>query len=229
MGISRGNITTNIIKKGLVFNMDAANRASTIPNTSTLKTFNTIDLSQSGSIVTDATWEAGSPPTFDFDGTDGKIETNFTANGFSGLTVSAWIYRINNQTQYFADQWIEGGGTSSSWGLSTYNNKLLFFIRAGSSTKTVTGGTNVATGVWRNVTGIWDGSNIYVYLNSISDATPVSCTSMNTTTPNMSIASSTNDQYFLNGNIGCVHVYNRALSASEVLFNYNGLKSRFGL
>ena len=106
---------------------------------------------------------------------------------------------------------------------------FFFFIRAGSSTKVITGGTNVATGVWRNVTGIWDGSNIYVYLNSISDATPVSCTSMNTTTPNMSIASSTNDQYFLNGNIGCVHVYNRALSASEVLFNYNGLKSRFGL
>ena len=29
--------------------------------------------------------------------------------------------------------------------------------------------------------------------------------------------------------IGCIHIYNRALSASEVLFNYNGLKSRFGL
>ena len=30
MGVSRGNITTNIIKSGLIFNMDAANRASTI-------------------------------------------------------------------------------------------------------------------------------------------------------------------------------------------------------
>ena len=91
----------------------------------------------------------------------------------------------------------------------------------------ITGGTNIATGVWRNVTGIWDGSNIYVYLDSISDATPVSCTSMNTTTPNMSIASSTNNQYILNGNIGCVQIYNRALSASEVAQNYNALKNRF--
>jgi hypothetical protein len=31
------------------------------------------------------------------------------------------------------------------------------------------------------------------------------------------------------GEIACVQIYNRALSASEVLFNYNGLKSRFGL
>ena len=30
-------------------------------------------------------------------------------------------------------------------------------------------------------------------------------------------------------NIGPTQIYNRALSASEVLFNYNGLKSRFGL
>jgi len=224
-----GSITTEIIADGLVFNMDAANRASTIPSTSTLKTFNTIDTSISGSIVTDATWEEGSPSTFDFDGTDGKIETNFTTNGFSGLTVSAWIYRISNQVQYFASQWIEGSGTSSSWGLDTYTNKLLFFVRAGSSSKVITGGTNITTGVWRNVTGIWDGSNIYVYLDGISDATPVSCTSMNTTTPNMSIASSTNDQYFLNGNINSVHVYNRALSANEVLHNYNALKGRFGL
>ena len=37
MGISRGNITTNIIKKGLVFNMDAANRAS-YPKTGTTAT-----------------------------------------------------------------------------------------------------------------------------------------------------------------------------------------------
>ena len=59
MGISRGEITTRIVKDGLVFNMDPANRASTIPSTSTTKTFNTINLSQSGSIVTDATWEAG--------------------------------------------------------------------------------------------------------------------------------------------------------------------------
>jgi hypothetical protein len=32
-----------------------------------------------------------------------------------------------------------------------------------------------------------------------------------------------------NGDIGPVQIYNRALSASEVLQNYNALKSRFGL
>ena len=35
--------------------------------------------------------------------------------------------------------------------------------------------------------------------------------------------------YDTTGNISPVHIYNRALSASEVLHNYNALKSRFGL
>ena len=49
MGIRRGEITTNIIRNGLVFNMDPANRASYIPDATT--SFNTIDLSSSGSLT----------------------------------------------------------------------------------------------------------------------------------------------------------------------------------
>jgi hypothetical protein len=44
-----GSITTDIIADGLVFNMDAANRASYIPDATTA--FNTIDLSNSGSLI----------------------------------------------------------------------------------------------------------------------------------------------------------------------------------
>ena len=44
MGIRRGEITTKIVSDGLIFNFDAANRASYV-NGST-KTFNTINLSQ---------------------------------------------------------------------------------------------------------------------------------------------------------------------------------------
>ena len=43
-----GSITTGIIADGLVFNMDAANRASTIPSTSTTTAFNTVDTAISG-------------------------------------------------------------------------------------------------------------------------------------------------------------------------------------
>ena len=34
---------------------------------------------------------------------------------------------------------------------------------------------------------------------------------------------------YLDGNVGAVRLYNRALSAAEILQNYNAQKSRFGL
>ena len=43
-----GSITTDIIADGLVFNMDAANRASYVPNATT--SYNTLDLSNNGSL-----------------------------------------------------------------------------------------------------------------------------------------------------------------------------------
>ncbi len=51
MGIRRGSISTPIIADGLVFNMDAANRAS-YPKTGT-KSYNTITLTQTGSLYND--------------------------------------------------------------------------------------------------------------------------------------------------------------------------------
>ena len=227
MGIRRGSISTPIIADGLVFNMDAANRASTIPSTNTTKTFNTLDLSQSGSIVTDATWEAGSPPTFDFDGSDAKIETNFNSANFTSLTVSNWVYRSTGGTHYLANQWVEGSASTSAWGINTHVNKAYFFVRAGSSSPTIFGSSTLNSGVWLNICGVWDGSQIHVYVNGIADATPQTCASMNNSSVNMSIGASTNNLYYLNGNINNVHIYNRALSANEVLHNYNALKSRF--
>ena len=53
--------------------------------------------------------------------------------------------------------------------------------------------------------------------------------SLNSTTP-FNIGSF-KDGYgnFFTGDVACVHIYNRVLSESDVLHNYNALKGRFGL
>ena len=66
-----GNITTNIIKSGLVFNMDPANRASTIPLSNVETSFNTINLSQSGSFSDNGIFDSSTiTPSYAFGGTD---------------------------------------------------------------------------------------------------------------------------------------------------------------
>jgi hypothetical protein len=247
MGISRGNITTNIIKKGLVFSIDPANRASTIPSTSTLKTFNTIDLSQSGSIITDATWEASSPSSFDFDGTDGHIQfsvLSFTQN-VSEFTISTWVKLndLTNQYRIFGNRepispykglGAETGSTGANSG------KLFFYSMSNNGSYPLVGiimsNEGITANNWFLLTCRYGNSTQEIFINGSSttvtsgNKTSNVASTTDTTTANFLIgADSISSSAKLNGNIGPVHIYNRALSASEVLFNYNGLKSRFGL
>ena len=53
--------------------------------------------------------------------------------------------------------------------------------------------------------------------------------STNTNNADATIGSFDNTLLFFNGNIVTTQIYNRALTAQEVLQNYNATKSRFGL
>ena len=45
----------------------------------------------------------------------------------------------------------------------------------------------------------------------------------------LNIGNRDNDDRHLDGDIGCVHLYNRGLSAIEVLQNFNAHRARFGV
>jgi len=94
MGIRRGSISTPIIADGLVFNMDAANRASTIPSSATTKAFNTINTSISGAFAADGVYDSSTiSPSFNFDGIVdyAYLNDNNSVSGLNGLTFSVWL------------------------------------------------------------------------------------------------------------------------------------------
>ena len=242
MGISRGNITTNIIKSGLVFNMDPANRASTIPSTSTLKTFNTINLSQSGSIITDATWTNSTiSPAFNFDGSDGYIDAGKSisslGNSYSKpLTLSIWVNFSNSSNNgifsisRFNNQQGQIGIVGFTNKIRAYTYGYAFYKEASLTTS----GSN-----WYYIVYSWvpnDNTNSKLYVNGEEKDTGTgngtSPSSINLDTQNgidvkTIIGGYYSNVYTFNGNIGPTHIYNRALSAKEVLHNYNALKGRF--
>ena len=236
-----GSITTGIITDGLVYNLDAANRASTIPSTSTLKTFNTINPSQFGTIVIDATWEDGSPPSFDFDGSDGEIllgslfgqnQEVFTVSAWVNFTAASSYQMILSDNIWFANYPL------NSIGLDVKNSSGDYYDDSGGTAQ----GTNftlpadLRTGTFINVAACYEGNNsvttakVRMYLNGEEQVnTTVTHQSGNANCGDASnfYLGSRNTGQFLNGNIQSFHVYNRALSASEVLHNYNALKGRF--
>ena len=246
MGVSRGNITTRIVKDGLVFNMDAANRASTIPSTDTTTTFNTIDTSISGSIITDGTWEAGPPLAFDFDGSDGHIQfgvLSFIRN-VSEFTISLWV-QISNLTsnyRFFGSRQSSSpyDGVGSETGSGGNAGKLFFYAMGDNQAFPAVGITMANEGItannWFLLTCRYGNSTQEIFVNGNpttvtqgSTTTNVASTTDNNSTNFLIGGDSISSAGKLNGKIGNFQIYNRALSANEILYNYNGMKARFGL
>ena len=229
-----GSITTDIIKNGLVFNMDAANRASTIPSTSTTEVFNTVDLSQSGSLITDGTWEDGSPPTFNFDGTDGYISIGDIRDYDTGdLSVSIW-FNVSSTRTGTVYAFSNCGSTSyAGFDIGVKTNEQ---VRLRRNTRTQINDPGwVSIGLtedtWNNISFTYNESTntLKLFLNAVLKNTTTGTSQSVSTSRLLTIGSYTGTLSFWDGNIGPAQIYNRALSSNEVLHNYNALKSRFGL
>ena len=233
-----GSITTSIIADGLVFNMDAANRASTVPSTSTDKAFNTIDTTVSGSFTNDTFYDSSTiSPTFAFDGVQDFIDlsslTSYSSN--DPHTYSAWIK--GTLSSGGAYKWIlNNGAAGTGTSLIVYSSKIGFFWQGGNAVKQ--GSITLSNDTWYNLTICYHGSSLTydMYVNGALDtssdtasATAGSATTWSSGNSNPRYGAWFNDNYDWNGNIGPLQVYNRALSANEVLHNYNALKGRFGL
>ena len=241
MGIRRGSISTPIIADGLVFNMDAANRASTIPSISTTKAFNTIDITVSGSFINDTIYDSSTiTPSFAFDGTGDYIDcgnnssTNIAA---SNLTISFWVKSASNSQSNYTGLISKAPNTAAIVSAGQYEIEIQTLqntryivtgcdLKAGSETS----GTvpTLTLNTWENIAMTWDGNTIIAYKNATVTATKTSpsATAPTSITEPLRIGKRENYGAF-NGNIGPVHIYNRALSSTEVLHNYNALKSRF--
>jgi len=90
--------------------------------------------------------------------------------------------------------------------------------------------TDLEDGNWHNIVGTYNGtSTISLYHNGVLFGTSNS-NSQAQTTQNLSINSYPDGSYVASDKkIGNTLIYNRALTDSEVLQNYNATKGRFGL
>jgi hypothetical protein len=82
---------------------------------------------------------------------------------------------------------------------------------------------------WTFVCNINNGSTFDVYINGVNLATKITHTSVSTSTPVNFGGDTFIGARKLVGNIAIAQIYNRALTATEVLQNYNAQKGRFGL
>ena len=218
-----GSITTGIIADGLVLNIDAANRASTIPSTTTTKTFNTVDTSISGSFINDTMYDSSTvSPSYAFDG----IADYITIDGFNDITVntvSMWI-----KASFVTNKIVMEKGTNAKMMFQPNTAQGIWYANAKFYNPGSGYASSVMDGTWKNWVQIEDTDYSYFYINGVLQNSQ-SNTSNSTNSNPLVIMSRNGGSFSQEGNIGPVQIYNRALSSNEVLHNYNALKGRFGL
>ena len=77
---------------------------------------------------------------------------------------------------------------------------------------------------WHHIVGTYDGSNLKFYVNGNLINTVAHTTTPNQNSDNLNVIQSA---YPIDGKVAIARVYNKSLSADEVLQNYNAQKSRF--
>jgi hypothetical protein len=154
------------------------------------------------------------------------------------FTFEAWIYHsvITGSQRTFISKTDNGGGASDwSYGLRT-NAAGATYLEIGNGTTSVTSPSyTVSTGQWYQIVGVWSNvasNSITLYVNGISQGSNShSFTSVKNSTNPLYLGNYNGNEYqqSLNGRMGVVRMYNKVLTASEVLGNYNTDKSKYGL
>ena len=218
-GIS-GQINNNIVTDGLVFYVDAAYNSS-YPGSGT--SINGLATGKTAT-MSGCTFENIQGGSWDFDGVEDIIESNFSRGAFTSETVDIWI-KIDNVD---AARTIWDNRDSASDGTSV-------FINTTSNIHYRLNGNDITTSIsglianWISVIVTYDGSTRSIYINgSLSNSNSYSSTF--NVVDNFSLGRrpwNAADGFL--GNISNCKYYTRALSAGEVLQNYQAQKERFGL
>ena len=217
------------VTNGLVLTLDAADKNS-YPGTGT--TWN--DLTRNGyngTFINSPTFSNTNSGNISFNGTNQYVSITQTLS--VPLTISGFIKYID---QAKALNTFMNGQPHPTLAISLNRNgagNLQVYIGNGSSwlsTPSINSSSTISVNTWYNITFTCNGTVSTLYLNGVSVGTSANIPSgfgsyfyLGHLTDNAS-----NSEY-LKGNIASTVIYNRALTAVEVLQNYNATKTRFGL
>ena len=230
---ANGKIVTN----GLVLALDAADKNSYISGSSTW--YDLTANNNTGSLINGPTYSSAHGGSIVFDGTnDYAITSDITSSYYvsSSFTISSWVNVSSTNTGFrgifgcFDDNSPSVNFTGYSFWIRPGESKFNFLIGGPSGFTFIPADSNYQTDTWYNLTGINTGGISYFYINGI----------LQSATSNQSISppqhpvkigrtyKNTNDYYY-SGKVANGMIYTKALSAIEVLQNYNAQKSRFNL
>ena len=229
-----GIILNKTISDGLVLCLDAANAKSFVNGSSV---WNDLSIYASNGVLTNGpTYNSSNGGSIVFDNSDDFINCGSSNISLpTNITLSAWIYQ-SSTSGYKNIITKEGAANDLDYGLTTSPNGNLYFWFHNGSFRIHESTTNTINSIntWYNVVSVFDDTNntVKMYVNGVLIYNQPESTSL-LVHANSKLFVGWRNQLIsgqsFGGRIAQTQIYNRALSATEVLQNYNAIKKRFGL
>lgn len=215
-----------IVTDGLKLWLDASNPLS-YPGTGTLWS----DLSgngNNGTMINGVAYSTANGGVMSFDGVNDTVNfpNSLIVSNLTGHTISLWIKR-DNKTGYQGIMTVKNGfGVNCNILMLSGTSNNYPFAYGGTNMPTKSSTTPLTVGLWYNCTFVAYNYSLTLYINGeiITD----------TYSPPYGGFGDDNNigKYagnYLSAQLNEPLIYNRALTASEVLQNYNATKSKYGL
>jgi len=209
--------TIPIIRNGLVLNLEAGNPTSYVSGS--ISWVDTVN-GTTGALTNGPTFSSsGVTSGIVFDGVDDAViwSSNPLSSLTSAKTYEVWIKFNNSNINTFTlccgtlQVYIENGGTWYVNQSGAANSYLTWTYSAG----------------WTNFIYSFDGTNHLCYINGV--AKTINFGSGVGSQTNLYIGNRVNMDSPMKGNIAITRVYNRGLSSTEILQNFNAQRTAFGI
>lgn len=181
-------------------------------------------------------------PYFAYNGTSSTVNIADNASlepGTGDFTLEAWVYysTITGSTRTFVSK-TDNGGTSANWsyGLRTLATGSTYMeVGSGTGSTIQSPAYTVSTGTWYQIVGVFTNiatNSIALYVNGASQGSNShTLSSVKNSTNPLYLGSYNGGEFsqWFNGRMGIFRYYNTALTADQVLQNYNANRSIYGL
>jgi hypothetical protein len=211
-----------IVTDGLIFAVDAANYES---YTSGSTTWSDLTGNNNGTLINGPTFDLGNGGSIVFDGTNDYVATSVSRNDSNNedYTITLW-FKIASFT---SDDMRLGGATSGNttqFAFGFSETQLRLWLNTSWNNTSI----NFTTNTLYNLQIAHSGTDTLTYVNDTLSST---ITSKSSYFDNFGLCNPfvLNWGSYFEGNVYNASIYNRALSSTEILQNYNALKSRFNL
>ena len=216
------------ITNGLVLTLDAANKLS---YAGTGTTWYDLSGTNNGTLTNSPTFSGTNLGNFSFNGTTQYVDCGNVLASLTNLTLECFV-KFGTQSALYGGVISKTLSNADGWEIrvNSYTSTTtdLLFRYVGDNV-TIGFNTNFNNGTWYHIVATGTNGSQKTYVNGIQVNSATSLSSPSANSNSLLLGKLTYASLYVNMTLGYAKIYNRALTAVEVLQNYSDTKSRFGI